>query len=86
MPGYEWYLELGAKGMAERDNHPMPKSVTTPEAFYQVMTSAAFDAIDLRTLLERLSRAERELEVTQEALMRSSDSERGRHRRRSDSV
>ena len=30
---YEWLVELAAKGMAERDNHPMPKSVTTPEAF-----------------------------------------------------
>ena len=29
---YEWLVELAAKGMAERDNHPMPKSVTTPEA------------------------------------------------------
>jgi hypothetical protein len=34
---YEWLVELAAKGLAERDNHLMPKSVTTPEAFYEGM-------------------------------------------------
>jgi hypothetical protein len=79
---YEWHVELAAKGMAERDNHPMAKSVTTPEAFYEVMARAALDAAGLRTLLERLARAERDLETTQEALRRAdADSEHGRHRR-----
>jgi hypothetical protein len=59
MSDYEWYVELAAKGMAERDTHPMPKSVTTPEAFYEVMADAALDGIDLRTLLNRMTRAER---------------------------
>jgi hypothetical protein len=45
MSDYEWLVELAAKGMAERDNHPMPRSVTTPEAFYEVMARAALDAI-----------------------------------------
>ena len=62
-PDYEWHVEMAAKGMAERDNHPMPKSVTTPEAFYEVMAGAALDGIDLRALLERVARAERELEI-----------------------
>jgi hypothetical protein len=60
---YDWQVELAAKGMAERDNHPMPKSVTTPEAFYRVMAGAALDAIDLRALLNRMTRAERYLET-----------------------
>lgn len=60
---YEWHVELAAKGMAERDNHPMPKSVTTPEAFYTVMAGAALDAIELRALLNRMTRAERYLET-----------------------
>jgi hypothetical protein len=65
---YEWLVELAAKGMAERDNHPMPKSVTTPEAFYEVMARAAFDAIGLPALIEDMARAEkRELNVTDEA-------------------
>ena len=70
---YEWHVALAAKGMAERDNHPMPKSVTTPEAFYEIMARAALDAIGLAALLERVARAERDLEVTQEAL-RQADS------------
>ena len=58
---YESLVELAAKGMAERDNHPMPPSVTTPEAFYEVMARAALDAIGLQTLLEELARAEQDL-------------------------
>ena len=65
---YEWLAELAAKGLAERDNHPMPKSVTTPEAFYEVMARAALDAIGLPALLERVARAERKLRITDEAL------------------
>ena len=67
---YEWLVELAAKGLAERDNHPMPKSVTTPEAFYEVMARAALDAIGLPALLERVARAERKLRTTDEALKR----------------
>jgi hypothetical protein len=65
---YEWLVELAAKGMAERDNHPMPASVNTPEAFYEVMARAALDAFDLRALLDEVGalRAERELRVTEE--------------------
>lgn len=59
-------MELAAKGMAERDNHPMPKSVTSPKAFYEVMAGAALDAIGLQALLEELARAERELKKTDE--------------------
>jgi hypothetical protein len=80
-PDYEWHVEIAAKGMAERDNHPMPKSVTTPKAFYEVMAGAALDAIGLQALLERVARAERQPETTQEALRRAdADSERTRHR------
>jgi hypothetical protein len=46
----------------------MPKSVTTPEAFYEVMARAALDAIGLPALLERVARAERRLRITDEAL------------------
>ena len=65
---YEWLVELAAKGLAERDNHPMPKSMTTPEAFYEVMARAALDAIGLPALLERVARAERKLRISDEAL------------------
>jgi hypothetical protein len=61
MSDYQSLVELAAKGMAERDNHPVPKSVTTPEAFYEIMASAALDAIGLQTLLEEFARAEQEL-------------------------
>ena len=66
---YEWLVELAAKGMAERDNHPMPKSVTTPEQFYEVEARAALDAISLRALLDEVGalRAERELRIAEEA-------------------
>ena len=79
---YESQVELAAKGMAERDNHPMPPSVTTPEAFYEVMASAALDAVGFRTLLERLAQAERDLEMMQERSRRADTAARGaRHRR-----
>lgn len=55
---YERHVELAAKGMAERDSRPMPTFVTTPEAFYKVMAGAALEAIDLRALLDRLTREE----------------------------
>jgi hypothetical protein len=81
-PDYEWHVEIAAKGMAERDSHPMPPSVTTPEAFYEIMASAALDAIGLRLLLERLARAERDLEMTQNAISRAdANSEHARHRK-----
>jgi hypothetical protein len=63
---YEWLVELAAKGMAERDNHPMPKSVTTPGAFYEVMARAALEAVGLQALLEDLARAEQELKNADE--------------------
>jgi hypothetical protein len=90
---YEWHVELAAKGMAERDSHPMPKSVKTPEAFYEVMAGAALDAIGLRDLLERVERAdritsaspgpsERDLEINQEALRQADiKAENARHAR-----
>jgi len=63
---YEWLVELAGKGLAERDSHPMPKSVTTPEGFYEVMARAALDAIGLPALLEETARAEQELKITDE--------------------
>ena len=79
---YERYVKVAAKGMAERDNHPMPVSVTTPEAFYEVMAGAALDAVGFRALVERLTRAVREPEITREQLRRAeADSEHARHRR-----
>ena len=71
MSHYEWQVELAAKGMADRYSYPMPQSVTTPKAFYEVMAAAALDAIDLPALLERVTRAERELEIIHEALRRA---------------
>ena len=82
MLDYKRQVKLAAKGLAERDNHPMSKSVTTPEAFYEVMAGAALDAVGLRALLERLVRAERELEITQDLSRRTdADSKHARHRR-----
>jgi hypothetical protein len=81
MSDYQRQVSLAAKGLAERDNYPMLKSVTTPEAFYEVMAAAALDAIDLPLLLERLTRAERELEIIREALRRAdTDAENARHK------
>jgi hypothetical protein len=77
---YEWHVEIAAKGLAARDSHPMPRSVTTPEAFYQVMAASALDAIGLRSIIERAARAERELELRDEQA--GTTAERGRHRRR----
>jgi hypothetical protein len=78
-------VKLAAKGLAERDNHPMPKSVTTPEAFYEVMAAAVLDAIDLPALLERVTQAERELEIIQEALRRAdAQAENARHQSMTD--
>jgi len=34
----------------------MPEPVTTPEAFDEVTAGAALDGIDLRAILERISR------------------------------
>jgi len=80
-------VTLAAKGLAERDNYPMPRSVTTPEVFYEVMAAAALDATDLRTLLERATRAEQELETIQDALRRADiEAKDARHHRRSDEV
>jgi hypothetical protein len=64
---YEWHVELAAKGLAQRDRYPMPPSVTTPQGFYEVMADAALDATGLRDLLERVARAERNVEVIQDA-------------------
>jgi hypothetical protein len=79
---YEWQVELAAKGLRERDNHPMPNSVTTPEAFYGIMARAALEAIGLPALLNRVSQAEQELDNIQEALKRAeAKAENARHRR-----
>ena len=77
---YEWQVHLAAKALRERDNHPVPKSVTTPEAFYEVMAGAALDGIDLRALLDRMTRAERELETLRERLRQADiEGENARH-------
>ena len=77
---YKQQVKLAAKGLAEHDNHPMPKSVTTPDAFYEVMAAAVLDAIDLPALLERVTRAERELEIIREALSRAdTEAKNARH-------
>ena len=65
MSDYEWLVELAAKGLAERDKHLMPKSVTTPEEFYEYMARAALDAIGLHAILE-LAEALQELKNTDE--------------------
>lgn len=79
---YQGYVKVAAKGMAERDNYPMPESVSTPEAFYEVMAGAALDAVGFRALVERLAQAMREPEITQELLRRAdADSGHARHRR-----
>ena len=82
---YEWQVQLAAKGMAERDNRPMPESVTTPEEFYQIMAAAALDAIGFRALVERVARAERNLEMTFDALREAdAKAESARHRKMTD--
>ena len=90
MSEYGRYVEASAKGIAERDNHPMPGSVTTRETFYEVMAGAALEAISLRALLEQLSRAERQLPAgrtpsaarTPTSGSTSDGATRGRHLRR----
>lgn len=82
---YEWQVRLAAKGLAERDKHPMPTSATTPEAFYEVMAAAALDAIGLPALQERVTRAERDLELIQDALrLADTKAKSARHRARTD--
>jgi hypothetical protein len=77
---YEWLVELAAKGLHERDKHALPRSVTTPEAFYELMAGAALDGIDLRAILARLAQAERELEMLRETLRRAdTEAESARH-------
>jgi hypothetical protein len=90
MSEYGRYVKACAKGIAERDNYPMPGSVTTRESFYEVMAGAALEAISLRTLLERLPRAERQLQAggtptvarTPTSGSTSGGAGRGRHLRR----
>jgi hypothetical protein len=85
MSDYESQLKLAAKGLAERDTHPMPNSVTTPEEFYEVMAAAVLEAIDLPALLERVARAELELEIIQEALREADiEAQNARHKPMSD--
>ena len=63
LPGvsdFDYLVQLAAKALAERDNHPMPQSVTTREAFYDVMARAALDGIGLEALLAELPQAEQE--------------------------
>ena len=79
---YEWYVELAGKGLAQRDRVPMPPSVTTPGGFYEIMAGAALDAIGLGALLSRMARAERDLEIIQDALRQAdAKAESARHRR-----
>ena len=80
MSDYESQVELAAKGLHERDNYPMPESVTTPEAFYEVTAGASLDAIDLRALPERVARAEGELETVRETLRQADiEADNARH-------
>ena len=82
---YEWHVELAAKGLAQRDKRPMPPSVTTPEGFYEIMAGAALDASGLRDLLERVARAERNLEAIQDAIRQAdAKAEDARHRSKTD--
>ena len=79
---YEWYVELAGKGLAQRDKFPMPPSVTTPEGFYEIMAGAALNAMGLRALLRRMTRAEQDLEIIQDALRQAdTKTESARHRR-----
>ena len=78
----EGYVAVAAKGMAERDSHPMPVSVTTPEAFYKIMAAAALKAIGPRALLGLTNMKEREPNITQEPRRPPGvNSKRARHRR-----
>ena len=51
------------RGWPGGDSRPTPRSVTTPEAFYEVLARAALDAIGLRAILEDLARADKELNI-----------------------
>ncbi len=66
MSEYEALVELAAKGLAQRDTYPMPKSVSTPESFYEVMARAALDAIGLQALLNEMKQAEEQLRFAAE--------------------
>lgn len=82
---YEWHVEVAAKGLAQRDKYPMPPWVTTREEFYEFMAGAALDATGLRDLLERIARAERNLEAIQGALNQADvNAENARHRAMTD--
>jgi len=82
---YEWHVELAAKGLAQRDEYPMPPSARTREGFYEVMAGAALEATGLRALLGRVTRAERQLELIQEALRQAdARAENARHRAMTD--
>ena len=79
MSEYEWQVKLAAKGLAERAKRPIP--AMTDEAFYEIMAAAALDAIDLPALLKRVTGAERELEIIQEALRRAdTEAKNARHK------
>jgi hypothetical protein len=90
MSEYGRYVEASAKGIAERDTYPMPRSVATRKAFYEIMADAALEAIDLRSLMESLPRADRQLKIgrahsvarTPEAGSAPGGSGRGRHLQR----
>jgi hypothetical protein len=79
---FDRYVEVAAKGMAERDCYPMPESVNTPEAFYNVMATAALEAIGPRALPGITSANSGEPAITQEPRRRPDiNSKRARHRR-----
>jgi hypothetical protein len=79
---FDRYVEVAAKGMAERDSYPMPESVTTPEAFYKVMAAAALEAIGPRALLGVSSAHRGKPESPQEPRRRpDTNAKRARHRR-----
>jgi hypothetical protein len=85
MSDYGRQVKLGAKALAERDSHIMPIAATTPEAFYELMAAAVLDAIDLPALLERVARAEQELEIVRQALRRADiEAEKARHKAMTD--
>jgi hypothetical protein len=87
---YQQFVERSALGMAERDDQPLPRSVTTRGGFYEVMAGAALEAIGLQTLLERIPPTERQLpaaprsSVARPPAPRSTAdrARRGRHSRR----
>ena len=54
---YREFERLAAKGLAERETYPLPKSVTTSAGFYELMAREALNAMSLRSLLERVEAA-----------------------------